>query len=701
MSYTYKKSLILLTLLALFVSFFAFGQEGAERDRRPPFPFDIPIEADKKDMDKVFERAVKKEDLKVTPETTEGDSSKVSLDVKNMDIIDVLKILADKGKLNISIAGNVKGRITLFLKDIDVKDALEIVLISGDLAYEKKGEIVYVMTERDYEASYGRKYWDKKTVKVFKLKYAKATRLKKLVSQVISKIGKVIEDEPTNTLIVMDTPEKTSQVSEIIAKVDRLIATRVFELNYISAESLKEKISEMVTKEAGFIKIDETSNKIVVADYPERINDIEKVVLAFDVKPLQVLIDAKIIELRPSKKYYAGINWDYWIEKYFRVEGTFSSASDTDDGIQFGTVGVAEVAGPDDYTAIMEFLQIFGETKILSTPRILALNNQEAKIVVGTKDVYITSAVSEVGDSAVTSQTVNYVDVGVKLYVTPTINREDYITLKVKPEISSSERTKITAEDKITEIPVVTTSEAETTVIVKDGVSVIIGGLRKVTHEKEKKQVPFLGSIPGLGVLFRNESDEWDKDELVIVLTPRIISGDKAIGQELRDKMDKLEEELTGEKADEWKDYIREDVSNSLLIAGEKQLELAEEGYSEELASKVEETKYKPASELQEDLESKEYTYYLKIMEIIKTNAASFANRLGLKPEERGERKVILEFVISKDGNLIEEPKAQAIGENGSLEDLAKEVVRESSPFPPFPPYKNKEKETFQVLLVF
>ena len=466
-------------------------------------------------------------------------TAKISLDVKNMDIIDVLKILADQGGFNISVSGNVRGRVTLFLKDINVWDALEIALMSANLAYEKRGDIIYVMTDKEYEVRYGTRYGDQREAKVFNLKYAKALNVRELLTQVVSSIGKVIMDVPTNTIVVIDTPEKITEMSRIVAEVDKPINTRVFELNYMLAKDLEPKLSETITQGVGILQIDETTNKIIITDYPDAIKEVEEIIEAFDEKPLQVLIDAKIVEIRPSKKYYSGVNWEYWIKQYFRVKGDFTipSPTATTDKVRFGTIGVADPSEKGDYSGILDFLQTFGDTRVLSSPRILALNNQEAKILVGTKDVYITSSVSEVGDSAVTTQTVNYVDVGVKLYVTPNINREGYITLEIKPEISSSERVEITSDDKVTEIPVVTTSEAETSVIVKEGVTIIIGGLKKITHDKEDKQVPFFGSIPLLGNLFKSKKDDWSKNELVILLTPHIVSGDSSIEAEIQDKI--------------------------------------------------------------------------------------------------------------------------------------------------------------------
>ena len=358
----------------------------------------------------------------------------------------------------------------------------------------------------------------------------------------ISSVGKVVVDAPTNTVVVIDTPQNIVQTDKIITALDRPLQSETFELNYLVAKDLEPKLKDILSIGVSQVHIDEASNKLVVTDYPEKIKALENLIKAMDQKPRQVLIDAKIVEITPSHQFDSGVNWEYWIAKYFDTKGSFVIPSGANaDKVSFGTLKTGDPASVGQYTGIIQFLETFGETKILSSPRILTLNNKEAKILVGTKEVYITSATSQNTTGAVTSDTVNFVDVGVKLYVTPTINKEGYITLKIKPEISSSETQQITSQDKVTQIPVVTTSEAETTVIVKDGVSIIMGGLRKITHTKTRSQVPFLGSIPGLGILFQSKKDDYQKNELVIVLTPRIVSGDFSIEQELKDKLDSHE----------------------------------------------------------------------------------------------------------------------------------------------------------------
>jgi type II secretory pathway component GspD/PulD (secretin) len=179
----------------------------------------------------------------------------------------------------------------------------------------------------------------------------------------------------------------------------------------------------------------------------------------------------------------------------------------------------------DNYEVLIQALDSEGATNILSSPRITTLNGQEAKILVGSSEPYVTSTTTtpSSGPSTV-SESVNFIEVGVKLYVTPQIHKDKFITMKLKPEISSVTRTLKTGNNNT--IPVVDTSEAETTVTVKDGITIVIGGLIKEEKILTKNKVPLLGSIPVLGAAFRNSDDLKRKTEIVVFLTPRIITGD-------------------------------------------------------------------------------------------------------------------------------------------------------------------------------
>jgi len=590
------------------------------------------------------------------------EANRISLDIKGMDVVDVLKMLAQRSGMNIVIGKNVTGKVTLFLKNVDVRDVFEIILLANDLAYEKKEDIINVMTQKDYELLYGERFQDKKEAKIVPIRYAKAVDLSKALTQIKSSIGKVVVDEGSNTVVLIDAPYKIIDMENFIRSADAPIKTKVFGLKYGQADKLKDKLQEVVTKNIGSVSIDERTNKIAVTDYLSKLAEIEKLIIAFDEKTPQVLIDAQIVEIRPTNKFEMGVDWDYWIEKYFRTSGSLPLAAA--EGLSIGTADVAPNR-PGQFKAILELLQTIGDTKILSSPRIMVLNNQESKILVGTKEAYITSAISQTGETAVTSQSVNFVDTGIKLYVTPTINRDGFVTMKIKPEISSAEREEIKSEDRFTEIPIVSTSQAETTVMVKDGVTIIIGGLKKDEKIKTVKKIPILGDIPLLGMLFRNTVDENNRTELVILLTPHIMSG-----------------EIPYTEFEE----IR--PQQGVVLSMERGKIVSEDFGSKKPASRKEgNLGYDPA------FEDSVPDYYSVICKKIN----EFAK---LNSPEGKKGKVDLRFSISSDGNLADEPQVISATDD-FLVPYSIKAVKEAAPFPYFPGELKKAVQTFRISLMY
>jgi len=581
------------------------------------------------------------------------DKNKITLDIKGMDVVDVLKMLANRSSMNLVIGKNVTGRATLFLKDVDVWDAFEIIILANDLAYEKKGGIINVMTQRDYELMYGSRFDDKKQIKVIQLEYAKAMDISKSLNQIKTNMGRIVVDEGSNTIVLIDSADKIKEMLEFIKSTDLPIQTRIFNLNYAPVDKLSAKLTETVTKGVGSIKVDERTNKIAITDYVSKLDEISKIITAFDDKTPQVLIDAQIIEVKPSDKFEMGIDWDYWIESHFKISTALPIG--TAGRLLLGTPNTS-VTSPGQYKGIIDLLQTIGDVKVLSSPRIMALNNQEAKIHVGTKDAYITSSTSQAGvGTAVTAQSVNFVDTGIQLSVTPTINKDGFVTMKIKPEVSSATRTNITSEGQITQIPIVTTSEAETAIMIKDGVTVIIGGLKKEEKNKTVNKIPWIGDIPYLGALFRSTSDEVKTTDLIILLTPHIMSGERS-----------------------YSDFSQIKPQEGPVARLDKEGEL--------VVDKIN----KPETKI---VESKSSDYYKQVVDKISA-WSSFEKTQG----QQGEVQV--SFVLAPDGILKYEPKIIS-SSNQKLNDLAIKSVKSSSPFPAFPPDMVKNEEIFRISLVY
>ncbi len=445
------------------------------------------------------------------------------LDLKSMDILDVLKLISQKSGLNIIAGQDVRGRITVFLKDIEVLDALKIIVESYGWAYVKDGSIFKVMTAAEYETKYERKFGQNTETRIEQLLFAKASDVATILNEVKSRVGKIIAEDKSGTVILIDEPRKLDAMEEVIKKIDVPIQTEVFDLGYAKAEDISNKISEVLTPAIGSMKFDERSNKVVISDTAQALAKIRKIINAFDEKDKQVLIEAKIIQIALNNEHKMGVDWEGMIRDFHSLDLTsnFDVLSSTD---KSGKLSIGTLAS-DDYTALIEALDTVGTTNILSSPRITAVNNKEAKILVGSTEPYVTTTTTTPSSGpTTTAESVNFIDVGVKLYVTPTIHDDSFVTMKIKPEVSSVTSNLTTSNNNT--IPVVETSEAETTVMVKNGVSIVIGGLIKEEKIKSSRKVPVLGDIPVMGFAFRSQDDEVSKTEIVIFLTPTIITGD-------------------------------------------------------------------------------------------------------------------------------------------------------------------------------
>ncbi|MCA9406776.1 MAG: type II secretion system protein GspD [Candidatus Omnitrophica bacterium] len=460
-----------------------------------------------------------------TPISPEGPEIVLDvLDLKNMDVLDVLKLISQKSGINIVATANVKGRVTIYLKNIEVQQALKIIVEAYSWAFAREGDVIKVMTANEFEERYNRKFGQTlQQTKIQQLLFTTAADALAVLNQIKSTDGKIVADEKTNTLILIDVPTKIDEMSKIIERIDVPTESEVFDLSYAKAEEISGKIAETLTPTTGRMRFDERSNRIIINDTPQKIEEVAKIISAFDEKDQEVLIEAKIVQVGLSDEYKLGIDWEALVPEYHGLDiiSDFDVLGETE---KRGRVTIGTI-DDDRYQATLDALSTLGYTDILSSPSITAVNNQEAKILVGSSEPYVTSTTTTPSSGpTTTSESVQFIEVGVKLFVTPTVHEDEFITMKIKPEVSSVTSTVTTGNNNI--IPVVETSEAETTVLVKNGVTLVIGGLIKEEKLKTTKKIPFLGDIPVLKHAFQNVTDNVSKTEIVIFLKPTIITGD-------------------------------------------------------------------------------------------------------------------------------------------------------------------------------
>ena len=452
------------------------------------------------------------------------------MDLRQIDILAVMKFLAEEGELNIVTGKNVGGRVTLSLKDVTLQDVLDIISLSYELAYVVQNGIIHVMTEADYQRLFGSSFADQRQVRRLQLQHADPASVAALLGNLKSTVGRVIADVQTRTIVLIDVPEKLGPMVEAAKSMDRAteLQTQVFELGYGKAEEVSAEVEKVLTPNLGAVRLDKRTNTLVVTDVSRRMKDVQRVINAFDRKTREVIIESKIIQVRLDDEFQMGVNWEVLFQQLanLSLKGTFPISPPVGPLGPVGQLTVGTLAD-DNFTAVIQLLQTVGTTDVLSTPRISVVENEEAKILVGTREAFVTTVATVTTGISTTAEEVTFVDVGVSLTVTPTINQEGFVTMKIKPEVSSVTRTITTASGN--EIPIVQTSTAETTVMVKDGVTIIIAGLIEDQSLNTTKKVPILGDIPILGAAFRSKQEEVIKSELVIFLTPSIISGEESV----------------------------------------------------------------------------------------------------------------------------------------------------------------------------
>jgi len=368
----------------------------------------------------------------------------------------------------------------------------------------------------------------------------------------------IVANERNNSLVVRGKSRPVAELLKIIAKLDQPAtntgSTRVFYLSYGDAPSIAEVLNGILTNQSGEegaqdtqIQADESLNAIVVRADRSRITEIEEIIEKLDVRRAQVLIEAAVVEVSMTDTRDLGVDFAAIDQSgdpnssvplvtsplTGAIQSLIAGATD-DEGnqdllrglitLQDPTLGVAQVdLNGVTFAATIQALQTNSNANLLSTPSILTLDNEEAKIVVGNEVPFRTGSFSTTGDGSQNPfTTIQREDVGLQLTVTPHVHDGETVRLEVNQEI-----TNIVPEAPIGNAgfsDVVTSKRTiETSVLADDKQTIILGGLIQDDITINDARVPFLGSIPALGWLFRSESKSNTKRNLLIFLRPSVI----------------------------------------------------------------------------------------------------------------------------------------------------------------------------------
>jgi type IV pilus assembly protein PilQ len=429
---------------------------------------------------------------------------RIDLDLKDADVHNVLRLLADVGQVNIITADNVTGTVTIKMRNVPWDQALDVVLQSKNLGMVRQGNMIRVAPLADLE-------------KERELQLARRAQEVKLAP----------------------------------------LETRLIPVSYAQADQVLERAQPLLS-ERGSLAVDKRTNVLIARDIAGNLNQIEELIRSLDTQTPQVLVEARIVEATSRYLHDVGIQWG--------GDGTFSAATGNPTGLAFpnsvGVVGGASdgdtptaglspftnnVANPNfavnlpatvgtgqggaiglsfgsidntiNLAVRLSAAEANGLLRILSSPRVLTLDNHEARISQGTLIPF----------STVSSQGVQttFQEAKLQLLVQPHVTADGSVSMHVKINRDEPDFNQTGARGD----PTILKREAETDLLVMDGHTAVIGGIYTRNTGRNLDQVPFFGDIPLIGLLFQRRRSSDTRSELVIFLTPRIVNRAEALGR--------------------------------------------------------------------------------------------------------------------------------------------------------------------------
>jgi type IV pilus assembly protein PilQ len=404
----------------------------------------------------------------------EGDDSLV-IQVQDEDIRTVLDLLGAQGGLNILASKNVQGNVSASLTGVDVETALAAILRSSGFTWRRDGRFLYVGTPADF--------------------------------------------------------------AEFEQAMDR-IATRIYRPNYISAHELEQLITPMLTRGVGQVKATTPPQKgiapdstgaggddyagmeaVIVRDYEAVLALVDQVVADVDQRPAQVAIEAVILSVKLDDTFRFGVDFSL-----LRDQSNIRLST----GSPLGSLGQVDVTNggfkvgflDSSLGAFLDALETIGDAQVVATPRLMCLNRQRAEILIGEELGYVSTTQTETA----TTQSVEFLEVGTQLRIRPFISSDGLVRLEVHPELSSGT---VKVEQGFT-LPDKEVTKVTTNIMIRDGATVVIGGLIGDRATSTVSQLPIFGNLPVVGPLFRRVTQDTERREILVLITPRIVYEPKA-----------------------------------------------------------------------------------------------------------------------------------------------------------------------------
>ncbi|HEY7088526.1 MAG TPA: hypothetical protein VH518_10585 [Tepidisphaeraceae bacterium] len=413
------------------------------------------------------------------------------------DIVEQLRVIGFQAQASIIPSKEVHGALpAMDLYNVTVHEALDALLHTNGFAWREQGKFIYVYSAK--EVAEMEKANRVASTEVFRLFYTPAANAVVMIKPVLS----------GDAQVAITTPAKSG------------IGTGTADVGGNDHPG---------------------DDVIVVSDYPENLDRVRKILKEVDRRPQQILIEATILAANLNEDNTLGVDFNFVggvdFNSITSAAGQILGADIPNPtgvvGDQVHTVGTGNnftkgVANAfrvgvvtDNFSVFLAALEGTTDTTVLANPKVLALNKQKGEVIVGNETGYLTTTTTETSST----QTIEFLKTGTRLVFRPFIADDGYIRMEVHPEDSSG------GLQTAANLPFKTTTEVTSNVMIKDGHTIVIGGLFRESSSSTKSQVPVLGNIPLVGTLFRNQSDATRRQEIIIMLTPHIIKDDDVMSE--------------------------------------------------------------------------------------------------------------------------------------------------------------------------
>jgi type IV pilus assembly protein PilQ len=447
-----------------------------------------------------FAQAPAAGNAQVKPTEGQAAAETFTIQFQDTEILQALQMLSMQGKRNIIASRGVQGKVSANLYDVTLFDALDVIMRANDLRMEESGNFIYVYTRQEWEDVSKSRL--KKVSRNFPLEYLNAKDAGEFIAPILSEVGKV----------------------SFVGNVEK-----GFEPTPADGGSDSWAFQGM----------------LVVSDYPENIKAIENLLKEIDTPPSQVVVESTVVSSKVQQKDGFGVdvsiigNLDFanLTNPLSGANDLFSGDVTKPAGESSVTAGNSAVSGwdrestmkvgviSDDVSVFLRLLDSVTDTTVLARPRVMALNRQRAQILIGRRVGYLSSTTTQTA----TTQSVEFLDSGIKLVFRPFISSDGSIRMELAPSVSEAKIENLVDTNGSTlPVPNEDTSEITTNVRVKNGQTLVLGGLFKENTVIERRQVPGLGDIPLLGNAFKGYDDSLTREEIIFLVTPTIVKDEIA-----------------------------------------------------------------------------------------------------------------------------------------------------------------------------